>query len=185
MRKVVSHTFVTLDGVAAVDAAMEDIVELRDDEEVLDEFFGKVAEEDAMLLGRVTYEEWADHWPTSTSEPFAGHINTVPKYVASRSLDAAPWPGGDDATVLEGDLADAVNELKQQPGGPIGVHGSPTLVEALLRADVLDEMRLEVYPVLEGEGPRLFKDQGGRRRLRLADSRTTGTGVVILTYTRL
>ena len=69
----------------------------------------------------------------------------MPKYVASRSLDSAPWPGGDDATVLEGDLADAVNELKQQPGGPIGVHGSPTLVEALLRADVLDEMRLG-YP---------------------------------------
>lgn len=185
MRKVVSHTFVTLDGVAVVDAAMQDIVELRDDEEVLDEFFAKVAEEDAMLLGRVTYEEWAAHWPTSTSEPFAGHINSVPKYVASRSLDSAPWPGSDDATVLDGDLADAVNALKQQPGGPIGVHGSPTLVDALLRADVLDEMRLEVYPVLEGAGPRLFKAEGGRQRLRLAESRTTSKGVALLTYTRV
>jgi len=185
MRKVVSHTFVTLDGVAVVDAAMQDIVELRDDEEVLDEFFGKVAEEDAMLLGRVTYEEWSAHWPTSDSEPFASHINSVPKYIASRSLDSAPWPGGDDATVLEGDLADAVNQLKQQPGGPIGVHGSPTLVEALLRADVLDEMRLEIYPVLEGEGPRLFGDRLGRLRLQLAESRTTSKGVVLLTYTRV
>ena len=185
MRKVVSHTFVTLDGVAVVDAAMQDIAELRDDEEVLDEFFGKVAEEDAMLLGRVTYEEWAAHWPTSDSEPFATHINGVPKYVASRSLESAPWPGGDDATVLEGDLAGAVGELKRQPGGPIGVHGSPTLVEALLRADLLDEMRLEIYPVLEGRGPRLFKDDGGRQRLQLAQSRTTSNGVVILTYTRV
>ncbi len=135
MRKVVSHTFMTLDGVAVVDAAMEHIVELRDTPEVLDDFFGRVAEEDAMLLGRVTYEEWADHWPTSDSEPFASHINNVPKYVVSRSLDAAPWPDHDDATLIKGDLADAVNELKQQPGGPLGVHGSPTLVEALLQAD--------------------------------------------------
>ncbi len=185
MRNVVSHTFVTLDGVAVVDAAMDDIVELRNTEEVLDDFFRQTLEEDAMLLGRVTYEEWADHWPTSTSEPFASHINGVPKYVVSRSLEAAPWPGNEDATLLKGDLADEINELKQQPGGNIGVHGSPTLVEALLRADVLDEMQLEIYPVLEGEGPRLFKDQGGPRRLRLADSKTTSNGVVILTYRRV
>ncbi len=184
MRKVVSHTFMTLDGVAVVDAAMEHIVELRDTPEVLDDFFGRVAEEDAMLLGRVTYEEWADHWPTSDSEPFASHINNVPKYVVSRSLEAAPWPDHDDATLIKGDLAEAVNELKQQPGGPIGVHGSPTLVEALLQADVLDEMHLEVYPALEGSGPRLFKDQGGPKRLHLADSRTTSGGVVLLTYER-
>ena len=185
MRKVVSHTFVTLDGVAVVDAAIEDIVELRNTEEVLDDFFTKMADEDAMLLGRVTYQEWADHWPESKTEPFASHINGVPKYVVSRSLEAAPWPGGEDATVLQGDLADAVNELKEQPGGNIGVHGSPTLVEALLRADVLDEMRLEVFPVLEGKGPRLFKDEGGRKRLRLADSKIASNGVAMLTYQRV
>ena len=184
MRKVVSHTFITLDGVAVVDAAMEHIVELRDNPEVLDDFFARVAEEDAMLLGRVTYEEWADHWPTSTSEPFAGHINSVPKYVVSRSLEAAPWPGHEDATLIKGDLAKAINELKEQPGGNIGVHGSPTLVEALLQADVLDEMRIEIYPALEGGGPRLFKDQRAPRRLHLADSRTTSAGVVLLTYER-
>jgi len=84
VRKVVSHTILTLDGVAVFDAVADTIVELRNTEEVLDDFFGKVADEDAMLLGRVTYEEWAGYWPTSASEPFASHINNVPKYVISR-----------------------------------------------------------------------------------------------------
>jgi dihydrofolate reductase len=184
MRKVVSHTFVTLDGVAVPDAVIDTIAELRNTPEVLDDFFARVAEEDAMLLGRVTYEEWADHWPTSTHEPFASHINGVPKFVASRTLEAVPWGEYDNATLLQGDLADAVGELKRQPGGSIGVHGSPTLVEALLHADLLDEMRLEIYPLLAGTGARLFKDGRAPKRLRLADSRTTGNGVALLTYER-
>ena len=184
MRTVVSHTFLTLDGVAAPDAVMDTIVALRDTKEVLDDFFGKVAEEDAMLLGRVTYEEWADYWPTSNVEPFAGHINSVPKYVVSRSLQAAPWGEQDDATLLKGDLADAVGELKQQPGKRIGVHGSPTLVEALLHADLLDEMRLEIYPVIAGSGKRLFNEGRAPKQLRLAESLVTGNGVAILTYQR-
>ena len=87
MRKVISHTILTLDGVAVFDAVADTIVELRDTEEVLGEFNGKLSAEDAMLLGRVTYQEWADYWPTSTTEPFASHINGVPKYVISRSLE--------------------------------------------------------------------------------------------------
>jgi dihydrofolate reductase len=184
MRTVISHTFLTLDGVAAPDAVMDTIAALRDTPEVLDDFFGRVAEEDAMLLGRVTYQEWADYWPTSGVEPFAGHINRVPKYVASRSLQAAPWGEHGSATLLEGDLAAAVAELKQQPGGKIGVHGSPTLVESLLHADLLDEMRLEIYPVIAGTGKRLFSEGRGPKRLCLADSLVTGNGVAILTYTR-
>ena len=86
MRTVISHTFVTLDGVAAPDAVMDTIASMRNTEEVLDDFFGKVAEEDAMLLGRVTYQEWAQYWPTSDFEPFAGHINGVGKYVVSNVL---------------------------------------------------------------------------------------------------
>jgi dihydrofolate reductase len=151
---------------------------------VLEDFFGKVAEEDAMLLGRVTYQEWADYWPTSTNEPFAGHINSVPKFVVSRSLDAVPWGSSDNATLVKGDLADAVTELKRQPGKDIGVHGSPTLVEGLLQADLLDEMRLEIYPVLAGTGARLFKDGRAPKRLHLAESKTTADGVAILTYRR-
>ena len=158
MRKVVSHTILTLDGVAVFDAVADKIVELRDTKEVLDDFFGKVADEDAMLLGRVTYQEWADYWPTSTNEPFASHINGVPKIVISRSLEAVPWGKHENATLLRSDdLADAITNLKHLPGKNIGVHGSPTLVEDLLQADLLDEMRLEIYPVLAGEGARLFK----------------------------
>jgi dihydrofolate reductase len=185
MRKIVSHTFVTLDGVGAPDAVIDAIVELRDSKEVLDDFFGRMAEEDAMLLGRVTYEEWADHWPASDSQPFANHINTVPKYVFSSSLEAAPWGAHDPATVVgRDDLAETVSELKQQPGGNIGVHGSLTLVEVLLHADLLDEMRLEVYPVIAGTGKRLFNDGRAPKRLRLADSRLTSNGVAILSYER-
>jgi dihydrofolate reductase len=174
----------TLDGVAVPDTVIDTIAELRNTEEVLDDFFAKVAEEDAMLLGRVTYEEWADHWPTSTHEPFASHINGVPKFVVSKTLEAVPWGGNDNATLLRGDLAEAVDELKRQPGGNIGVHGSPTLVEGLLQADVLDEMRLEIYPLLAGRGARLFKDGRTPKRLELAESRTTSNGVALLTYTR-
>ena len=83
-----------------------------------------------------------------------------------------------------GDLVEAVGELKRQPGKNIGVHGSPTLVEGLLQADLLDEMRLEVYPVLAGSGARLFKDGRAPKRLQLADSMTTSNGVAVLTYQR-
>ena len=183
MRKVVSHTFVTLDGVGAPDAVIDTIVELRDSREVLDDFFGRMAEEDAMLLGRVTYDEWADHWPTSDNEPFASHINGVPKYVFSSSLEAAPWGEHESATVA-GDLTGTVAELKQQPGRNIGVHGSLSLVEALLHADLLDEMRLEVYPVIAGTGKRLFHEGQPPKRLRLAESQVTSNGVAILIYQR-
>ena len=185
MRKVVSHTILTLDGAAVFDAVVETIVELRDTDEVLADFNSKVAEEDAMLLGRVTYQEWADHWPTSKTEPFASHINGVPKYVVSRSLDAVPWGTTDNATLLGSDLAEAVTELKGQPGRNIGVHGSPTLVEGLLHADLLDEIRLEIYPVVAGTGARLFKEGNPPKRLRLADSKVTGNGVAVLTYQRV
>jgi dihydrofolate reductase len=184
MRKVVSHTFVTLDGVGAPDTVIDTIAELRDTKELLDDFFARMTEEDAMLMGRVTYEEWADHWPTSDDQPFADHINNVSKYVVSRSLQSAPWGEHEGATIIDGDLAAAVAELKQQPGGSIGVHGSLTVVESLLHADLLDEMRLEVYPVIAGTGKRLFNEGRSPKRLRLAESRITGNGVAILTYTR-
>ena len=183
MRKLISHTILTLDGVATFDAVADTIMELRDGE-AGEDFFRRVADEDAMLLGRTTYEEWADYWPTSTNEPFASHINSVPKFVVSRSLDAVPWGEHGNATLVDGDLADAITELKQQPGGNIGVHGSLTLVEGLLQADLLDEMRLEIYPVLAGTGERLFHDQPAPKRLRLANSLIASNGVAVLTYAR-
>ena len=182
MRKVVSHLILTLDGVAVFDTVVDTIAKLRDTEEVLSDFFARVAEEDAMLLGRVTYQEWADYWPTSTVEPFASHINRVPKYVVSNSLEDVQWGTDGKAILLEGSLADTVTTLKQQPGNSIGVHGSPTLVESLLHAGLLDELRLEVYPVVAGRGARLFRDGQPVKHLQLAASKITSNGVAILTY---
>lgn len=182
MRKVIAHLIITLDGVVKFDVVADAIVKLRDTEEVLADFFAKVADEDAMLLGRVTYQEWAGYWPTSTVEPFASHINNVPKYVVSQSLDSAPWETGGDATLISGDLAEAVASLKQQSGKNIGIHGSPTLVEAMLHADLLDELRLEIYPVVAGSGSRLFQDGRPIKQMQLADSKITSNGVAILTY---
>ena len=183
MRTIISHTFVTLDGVAAPDAVIDSIVELRDGPEVLGDFYDTMAEEDAMLLGRVTYEEWAPYWSGKTGQTFAEHINRVPKYVVSGSLTEAPWGEHEPATVIGGDLA-AVADLKQQPGGRIGLHGSISLVEQLLHEDLLDEMRLEVFPVIAGSGKRLFTEGRPPKRLTLADSKIAGNGVAILTYRR-
>lgn len=182
MRRLVSHLILTLDGVAKFDAVADTIGALRDTDAVLQHFFSRVAEEDAMLMGRTTYQEWAAYWPTSTVQPFADHINRVPKYVASRTLTSAPWDRHGDATVLSGELADEVRRLKALPGGNIGVHGSPTLVEALLHAGVLDELRLEIYPVVAGTGGRLFHEGRGRKDLRLQHSTVTTNGVAILSY---
>ncbi len=182
MRRVVAHLIMTLDGVVKFDVVVDTIVKLRDTEEVLADFFARVAQEDAMLLGRVTYQAWADYWPTSTNEPFASHINNVPKYVVSETLYSAPWGTQENATLLRGNLADAIATLKQQPGKNIGIHGSPTLVEAMLQADLVDELRLEIYPVVAGTGARLFHDGRAIKQLQLADSTITSNGVVIVTY---
>lgn len=182
MRPLVAHIFVTLDGVAVPDAVIDVIAELRDVDEIVGPFFARVAEEDAMLLGRVTYQEWAGHWPSISGQPFADHINTVAKYVVSTSLDRAPWGTGPDATVIGGDVVAAVTRLKQEPGGPIGVHGSPTLVESLVQADLVDELRIETYPVVAGTGARLFNDGKVTKRLRLLSSETTSNGVIIAAY---
>jgi dihydrofolate reductase len=182
MRKIVSHLIMTVDGVVQFDAVADTIVKLRDTEEVLADFFGKMAQEDAMLLGRATYQEWASYWPTSPVQPFADHINSVPKYVASRTLADVSWGTAGNVTLLEGDLAAAITKVKQEPGKSIGVHGSPTLVESLLHANLLDELRLEIYPVIAGTGARLFQGGYQPKRLQLAESRTTRNGVVILTY---
>jgi len=182
MRPLVAHNFVTLDGVAVPDAVIEVIAELRAVDEVVTPFFARVAEEDAMLMGRVTYQEWADHWPGISDQPFADHINTVPKYVVSTTLERAPWATGPDATVISGDIVAAIARLKQRPGGPIGLHGSPTLVESLVQADLVDELRLETYPVIAGTGARLFNDHKATKRLRLLASQTSSNGVIIASY---
>lgn len=136
---------------------------------------------DAFLLGRKTYEIFAAHWPLVTDEndPIATSLNSKPKYVASRTLDKADW---NNSTLLNGDAAEAVAELKRQPGGDLQVQGSGELAQTLMRHDLVDEYRLLVYPVVLGKGKRLFREGNVPAALRLVDTKTTGTGVAIHTY---
>jgi dihydrofolate reductase len=135
---------------------------------------------DALLLGRVTYEGFAEAWPSREGE-FADRFNSLPKYVVSSTLEHLEW---NNSTVLEGDLADGVAALKEQYDGDIVVHGSAQLVQELLARDLVDELRLMVFPLLLGSGKRLFGESSDTRRLRLVDTKTVGDGVLILTYGR-
>ena len=179
MRKVVSWLFTSLDGV--VEAPNEWQFD------VFDEAMGaainsQMEAEDAILMGRVTYQEFASFWPTSTDEPFASHINQTPKYVVSTTLNKAEWGNWDQPTLIEGNLAKEVNKLKKQSGKNIGVSGSPTLVRSLIRDNLLDELQLMIHPVIVGKGKHLFTEEVDLKRLQLIDSKVTGTGVVIVTY---
>ena len=180
MRKVVSWLFITLDGVAEAPGEWQ----LPDylDQDMIAALTEQTAAEDAMLLGRVTYQEWEPYWPTSTDEPYASHINTIPKYVVSRTLDRVDWGKWEKPTLIKEDLAKEIARLKGQPGKNIGVGGSPTLVRALLQEDLLDELKLMIHPVILGKGKRLFTEDLDMKRLQLVDSKVTGAGVVIVTY---
>jgi dihydrofolate reductase len=136
---------------------------------------------DAFLLGRRTYDIFAAYWPTAAdpNDPVGNRLNTLPKYVASSTLTEPEWG---PTTVLTGDVPAAVAELKQQPGRELQVHGSGALVRTLHEHDLVDEYRLLVFPVIVGEGRRLFPDRGVATGLTLVDSRTTGSGVAIHVY---
>ena len=142
------------------------------------EVFGKV---DAFLLGRRTYEIFAAYWPKAAdpSDPVANQLNTLPKYVASTTLSDPEWA---NTTVIEGDVAEAVRELKQRDGGELQVHGSGELVRYLLDNDLVDRLNLLVFPVIVGAGRRLFPDSGIATGLGLDESRTTPSGVTISVY---
>ncbi|PZS11653.1 MAG: pyrimidine reductase [Solirubrobacterales bacterium] len=133
---------------------------------------------EALLLGRVTYEGFAAAWPSMQGE-FADKFNTMPKYVVSSTLQGPEWS---NTTVLRGDLAEEVSKLRQAPGGEIVVHGSAQLAQALIEHDLVDELRLMVFPVVLGTGKRLFGATSDKKRLRLTDSRVVGDGVAILVY---
>ena len=176
MRKVVAGLFISLDGVTeSPDKWQFD----HFDKDMMAGMTTQLAAQDTVLLGRVTYQDWASYWPTSTDEPYASFINNTPKYVVSTTLTKVEWK---NSALVKGNLAEAIAKLKQQPGKNIGVSGSPTLVRSLLQNDLLDELILMVHPVVVGNGKRLFKDGGALKRLSLVDSKTTRTGVMILTY---
>jgi dihydrofolate reductase len=132
----------------------------------------------AQLLGRVTYESFAGAWPTREGE-FADKFNSMPKYVVSSTLEDPQWS---NTTVLKGNVIDEAAKLKQQIEGEILVHGSAQLTQALLEHDLVDELRLMVFPVVLGTGKRLFGDTTDKKTLRLASSKTVGDGVLLLTY---
>ncbi len=132
------------------------------------------------LLGRTTYELFYASWPQMISDdPVSQGLNFKRKYVASRTPTAVEW---ETAELLQGDVADAVRELKAADGGELQVHGSAGLVQTLLEEDLVDELRLMVFPVVLGSGKRLFAGDGAHQPLQLAESSNVGDGVVILTY---
>jgi dihydrofolate reductase len=179
MRKVVSWLFISLDGV--VEAPNEWQFDVFDDTMIAD-LGSQMDSEGAMLMGRVSYQEWASYWPASTDEPYASHINNMPKYVVSTTLDDVEWGKWEKPTLIKGNLAEEINKLKQQSGKNISVGGSPTLVRSLLQEGLLDEFKLMIHPVVVGKGKRLFTEDVDLQRLKLVDSKVTGTGVVIVTY---
>src|SRR5215212_1080888 len=178
MRKIVAGLFISLDGV--VESPEKWHFPYFNDE--MAETTGAVmAASDAMLLGRVTYQEFAAYWPglRAEDEPMAAYMNTTPKYVVSTTLEKTEWH---NSTLIKGNLAQAITTLKQQPGKNISIIGSPTLAQSLLHDDLLDELGLLVHPLVVGRGKRLFTDQGGLKRLQLVDAKTFRTGVLSLIY---
>ena len=136
---------------------------------------------DALLLGRKTYEIFAAHWPLVTDEndPIATKLNGMPKYIASRTLDTVEW---NNSTLLNGDAAEAVAELKRQPGGDLQTQGSTDLAQTLIRHDLVDEYRLLTYPVVLGKGKRLFHEGNPPAALRLVGTKISSTGIAMHTY---
>ncbi len=176
MRKVVAGLFITLDGVVEA----PNIWQEHFDEDMGEAMMEQLTSQDAVLLGRVTYQEWAPYWPTATDEPFASFINSTPKYVFSTTLESVEeWK---NSTLIKGDLAQEIARLKRLPGKNIGTAGSPTLVRSLLEEDLLDVLILLVHPVVAGNGKRLFKDGDSLKRLNLLSAKASRTGTVILTY---
>lgn len=177
MRKVYAGLFSSLDGVVE---APNEWQPAFDDEmgAALDRMLDG---QDAVLLGRVTFTEWAGYWPTSTDEPFASWINSTQKYVASGSLDSVD--GWANSTLIPGSLTDFVADLRQQPGGTIGVGGSPSVVRSLLAAGLLDELTLMISPVVAGGNRRrLFPVDAALTKLELVEVQGTSSGTVIATY---
>jgi class 3 adenylate cyclase/dihydrofolate reductase len=186
MRRLIASEFVTLDGVMqapghdehpdgkntwAPPHAGEDQQRHK-----IEELFGA----GAILLGRETYEIFAAFWPTAPKdEGFADRMNTIPKYVVSKSLRTAGWQ---NTTIIRGDPATELAELKRQPGGDILLFGSADLLNSLIKQDVIDEYRLMVFPVVLGSGKRLFRDATDITHLQLLDARAFSSGVTVLTY---
>jgi dihydrofolate reductase len=171
MRKVVVYELLSLDGVAE---GPDDFI--TDWDEVMSENLLRViAAQDAVLLGRRTYDEWARFWPTRTT-PFASFINKTRKFVVTSTPIEHNWA---DAALIGGDVTKFVTELKQRPGGDIGVHGSITLTQSLLERGLVDELRLVVAPSIQMRGRKLF-EKGIPKRLSVTRNVTSPSGYLLV-----
>jgi dihydrofolate reductase len=190
MRKLIVVEFLSLDGVMQAPGSPEEDTEGGFkyggwQRPYFDDVMGAAAAEgmadtDAHLFGRKTYQGMAAFWPSAPADdPFAMHLNGVAKYVASRTLTSADWQ---NTTVIQGDVADAVATLKDGPGKNITVLGSGDLVQTLMRHDLVDEYSLTIHPIVLGCGKRLFRDADQVNKLKLVDTKPTTTGSLMLTY---
>jgi dihydrofolate reductase len=186
VRRLVASEFISLDGVMEDPSWTFQFGSEEQEQYKFDELFAS----DALLLGRVTYEGFASAWPRmmeqyegprrAALEKFTDRMNNLAKYVVSTTLeDPLEW---NNSTMIKGDVAEAVADLKQQPGQDILIGGSGDLVNTLMGHDLIDEYRLMVFPVVVGGGKRLFREGSATRTLKLIATRTFGSGVVVLTY---
>jgi dihydrofolate reductase len=184
MGRIVVTEFVSLDGVVEGPGGGEEFqhagwtFEIDRGKEGERYKLDETLDSEALLLGRRTYERFAAAWPSRGGE-FADKFNSMPKYVVSSTLEDPEW---NNSSVLEGDVIEEVSKLRQELDGNIVVHGSPTLVRALFAHDLVDELRLMLYPVVLGTGKRLFGETSDKTLLRLVDTKPVGDGVAILTY---
>jgi dihydrofolate reductase len=181
MRAIVVSVWMSLDGVFDANT-MEQWFNPYESEERGEYIKNNVLTSDAVLVGRVTYEMLAGYWPNLKNNEFgiADKLNSMPKYVVSSTLKEASW---NNSTVLKGNLVDEVTRLKHQPSGSIIVFGSATLVQALIRAGLVDEFRFLVHPVMAGSGKRFFREGMGPSGLSLEKTQTFPNGVVYFSYT--
>ena len=173
MRKIVVYELLSLDGVAEAPETFfgwDDAIEAK--------LAAVIATQDAVILGRRSYTEWAEYWPSSQIEPFATFINGVRKYVATSAPLAHDWV---NATMIDGGLVEFARDLKQRPGGDVGVHASISVAQALLAADVVDELRLAIAPTIAGRGRRLL-DGLPPIQLESIRSETSPTGHLLVDY---
>jgi dihydrofolate reductase len=191
MRKLVTVTFVTLDGVMqAPGGPGEDdsggfksggwSVNYWDDMmgQDMGETFAKRPE---LLLGRKTYEIFAAYWPNAKDEPGADNLNNAKKYVVSRTLDRVDW---NNSTLIKGDVVKEIKRLKELDGPELQVHGSSNLIQTLLKHNLIDELHLWIFPVAVGKGKRFFGEDANPSGFKLLESKTSSTGVIIATYER-
>jgi dihydrofolate reductase len=189
MRRVVVINHVSLDGVMQAPGRPDEDRRggfehggwsIPNNDDVIGAALGeRMADSGGLLFGRRTYEDLLSYWNTQES-PFKDALNMAPKYVASRTLrEPLPWP---NTTVLDGDIAGAVAELKKEPGKDLQIMGSGELIQSLMPRGLIDEYVLMIHPLVLGSGRRLFADGSPATNLRLVDSKTATTGVVIATY---